>query len=99
MFANLLTNEIADGYLSWGDEAVQGHIEEIFKAPWLEDEEGYLYIVLDEVEGPDNEMTDTISAALRLGLHPLSLDQFLGGLTYVGLALHWFNPEDGFYHS
>lgn len=98
MHANLPTNEIQDGLLSWDSPSVLGHIEEILRAPWYEDEEG-LYIVLDEVEGPDNEMTDTISAALRLGLDPLSLDQFLGGLTYVGLALHRFNPVDGFYHA
>lgn len=106
MYANLPIDDIQDGRLSWNDPAVQSHIMEISNAPWYEDEDRNLYIVLDdEVIGPDDVMTDTITALIHkrgdteqaLDIH--SIDRYLGGLTYVNGVLRRFSTADGFYHA
>ena len=99
MYANLPTNEIWDGHMSWDDEAVQAHIEELMWCPWYTDEKDYLYIVADEVKGPDNEMADAIIKALRYSPWKKSLHKAIEGLTYVDYVLRRFSPEDGFYHA
>ncbi len=100
MYANLPTNDIQDGNLSWSDETVQAHIEELMQCPWYKCEEGYLYIVTPgEVEGPDNEMIDVIVKALHSGVHEEMLDWAIKDLTHVDSVLRRFNPVDGFYHT
>lgn len=99
MYANLPVNDIQDGHLSWDDESVRAHVKELTWAPWYEDEEGYLYIISDEVEGPDNEMAEAITRALHSGAHEEFLDGVVKELSYVDCVLRRFNPIDGFFHA
>lgn len=103
MFANLPMNEIADGHLTWESPEVQAHIKSLIWGEWYEDEEGYLYIVMDEagdqVHGPDNEMADAMTVALNGGALSYRLEEFIEGLFYIDYILRRFTPEDGFYHA
>lgn len=70
---------------------------------WLVDEEGELYVIPlngDGVEGPDEDICDTIVGMLR-DAHADLLDENgirLMGMTEVSPALRRFSPEIG-YHS
>ena len=103
MFANLPTNYIDDGDLSWEDENVVGHIQELLHSPWYTDDDGALYIVADEIEGPDNEMADKIARVCSQ--YPgdrdveYGLDDFVDGIGYIPPTLRRFNVVDGFYHA
>lgn len=70
---------------------------------WMVDEDGALYVVPtggDDVEGPDNDVCDTIRGML-VDAHAETLDDnalALMGMTEVPDVLRRFSPEIG-YHS
>lgn len=71
---------------------------------WLVDEEGALYIVPrngDGVEGPDEDVSDTVLGMLRDN-HADRLDEALiavMGMTEVPDVLKRFSPEIGYYSA
>ena len=86
--------------MSWDDEDVQAHVEELRQRPWYECDQGFLYIIgEDEVFGPDNETAERIIVAPHKGAHEENLGDTIKELSYVHFILRRFSPEGGFYHS
>lgn len=74
----------------------------LMNSVWVEDEDGFLYIIGDEnseIEGPDGETLDALNALLRERgeLCPMELQAL--GLVVVDDVLKRWNPVDGFYHA
>ena len=102
MFANLPTNAIQDGDLTWND--VSDQVQELMGVPWFDDDEGLLYIVDccgDEVQGPDNDLADDLWEALcdaGEGVSEWDVAE-KEGVHYIPEILRRFTTEDGFHHA
>ena len=77
-------------------------VEWLSNGQWLEDEEGFLYIVpkgVAEIEGPDNAMLDSITVAQMNTGEVLDSDIDRLGLVEIPEHLKRFSEADGYFHA
>ena len=89
-------------------------VDWLYHGRWFTDDDGFLYIVpvstesntgedlgTSEIDGPDNEICDTLAAVCREngGELPDDFDPDSLGLYEVDEHLKRFSEEEGYYHA